>query len=75
MLAVDAYRSVIQFHPEQEPQLLSGIGRIFLQVGTAHEGAWGGPGSLTFPGDSGQLRWDRDASSCDKELAGRAVGE
>lgn len=33
VLAVDAYRSVIQFHPEQEPQLLSGIGRIFLQVG------------------------------------------
>ncbi|XP_045700244.1 trafficking protein particle complex subunit 12 isoform X2 [Phyllostomus hastatus] len=31
VLAVDAYRSVIQFHPEQEPQLLSGIGRIFLQ--------------------------------------------
>lgn len=33
VLAVDAYRSVIQFHPEQEPQLLSGIGRIFLQIG------------------------------------------
>ena len=32
MLAVDAYRSVIQYYPEQEPQLLSGIGRIFLQV-------------------------------------------
>ncbi|KAK1333314.1 hypothetical protein QTO34_006855 [Cnephaeus nilssonii] len=33
VLAVDAYRSAIQFHPEQEPQLLSGIGRIFLQIG------------------------------------------
>nr|XP_036286185.1 trafficking protein particle complex subunit 12 [Pipistrellus kuhlii] len=33
VLAVDAYRSVVQFHPEQEPQLLSGIGRIFLQIG------------------------------------------
>lgn len=39
MLAVDTYRSAIQFHPEQEPQLLSGIGRIFLQVGTARKGA------------------------------------
>lgn len=53
VLAVDAYRSVIQFHPEQEPQLLSGIGRIFLQVGTAREGAWGRPGSLTIPRDWG----------------------
>ncbi|XP_074187737.1 trafficking protein particle complex subunit 12 isoform X2 [Rhinolophus sinicus] len=33
VLAVGAYRSVIQCHPEQEPQLLSGIGRIFLQIG------------------------------------------
>lgn len=33
VLAVDAYRSVIQLQPEQEPQLLSGIGRIFLQIG------------------------------------------
>ncbi|KAG8512375.1 Trafficking protein particle complex subunit 12 [Galemys pyrenaicus] len=32
-LAVDVYRAVIQYHPEQEPQLLSGIGRIFLQIG------------------------------------------
>lgn len=32
VLAVDAYRAVIQFHPEQEPQVLSCIGRIFLQV-------------------------------------------
>lgn len=32
MLAVDAYHSVAKCHPEQEPQLLSGIGRIFLQV-------------------------------------------
>ncbi|XP_054976924.1 trafficking protein particle complex subunit 12 [Sorex araneus] len=33
VLAVDAYHSVIQYHPEQEAQLLSGIGRIFLQIG------------------------------------------
>ncbi|XP_078301181.1 trafficking protein particle complex subunit 12 [Panthera onca] len=33
VLAVDAYHSVIQYYPEQEPQLLSGIGRIFLQIG------------------------------------------
>ncbi|XP_036728642.1 trafficking protein particle complex subunit 12 [Balaenoptera musculus] len=33
VLAVDAYRSVVQYFPEQEPQLLSCIGRIFLQVG------------------------------------------
>ncbi|XP_044147186.1 LOW QUALITY PROTEIN: trafficking protein particle complex subunit 12 [Bufo gargarizans] len=33
VLAVDAYHTVIQYYPEQEPQLLSGIGRIFLQVG------------------------------------------
>nr|KAF6430434.1 trafficking protein particle complex 12 [Molossus molossus] len=33
VLAVDAYRCVIQACPEQEPQLLSGIGRIFLQIG------------------------------------------
>ncbi|XP_078005873.1 trafficking protein particle complex subunit 12 isoform X2 [Phascolarctos cinereus] len=32
VLAVDAYHSVIKYYPEQEPQLLSGIGRIFLQV-------------------------------------------
>jgi hypothetical protein len=32
VLAVDAYREVIKYHPEQEPQLLSGIGRILLQV-------------------------------------------
>ncbi|ELR60996.1 Tetratricopeptide repeat protein 15, partial [Bos mutus] len=31
VLAVDAYRAVVQFHPEQEPQVLSCIGRIFLQ--------------------------------------------
>lgn len=44
VLAVGAYRSVIQCHPEQEPQLLSGIGRIFLQVGAVHtrEPWWGG---------------------------------
>ncbi|XP_025310546.1 trafficking protein particle complex subunit 12 isoform X1 [Canis lupus familiaris] len=33
VLAVDAYHSVIQYYPKQEPQLLSGIGRIFLQIG------------------------------------------
>lgn len=51
MLAVDAYHSVIQYYPEQEPQLLSGIGRIFLQVGAtlgaqamAHSPCLGGPG-------------------------------
>ncbi|XP_043926336.1 trafficking protein particle complex subunit 12 [Protopterus annectens] len=33
VLAVDMYRSIIQYQPEQEPQLLSGIGRIFLQIG------------------------------------------
>ncbi|KAF4019655.1 hypothetical protein G4228_011214 [Cervus hanglu yarkandensis] len=31
VLAVDAYRAVTQFHPEQEPQVLSCIGRISLQ--------------------------------------------
>ncbi|XP_073424246.1 trafficking protein particle complex subunit 12 isoform X2 [Dendrobates tinctorius] len=33
VLAVDAYHTVIRYYPEQEPQLLSGIGRIFLQIG------------------------------------------
>uniref|UniRef100_I3N9C2 Trafficking protein particle complex subunit 12 n=2 Tax=Ictidomys tridecemlineatus TaxID=43179 RepID=I3N9C2_ICTTR len=33
VLAVDAYRMVIKYYPEQEPQLLSGIGRILLQIG------------------------------------------
>ncbi|KAM7060385.1 trafficking protein particle complex subunit 12 isoform 1-T2 [Acridotheres tristis] len=33
VLAVDAYLSVIKYYPQQEPQLLSGIGRIFLQIG------------------------------------------
>ncbi|KAG8445594.1 hypothetical protein GDO86_010391 [Hymenochirus boettgeri] len=33
VLAVDAYHTVIKHYPEQEPQLLSGIGRIFLQIG------------------------------------------
>ncbi|KAK2093383.1 hypothetical protein P7K49_029912 [Saguinus oedipus] len=32
VLAVEAYHSVITYYPEQEPQLLSGIGRIALQV-------------------------------------------
>ncbi|XP_029396633.1 trafficking protein particle complex subunit 12 isoform X1 [Mus pahari] len=31
VLAVDAYLTVIKYYPEQEPQLLSGIGRILLQ--------------------------------------------
>ncbi|XP_034808418.1 trafficking protein particle complex subunit 12 isoform X6 [Pan paniscus] len=31
VLAVEAYHSVIKYYPEQEPQLLSGIGRISLQ--------------------------------------------
>ncbi|XP_069462132.1 trafficking protein particle complex subunit 12 [Ambystoma mexicanum] len=33
VLAVDAYHTVIKYYPEQEAQLLSGIGRIFLQIG------------------------------------------
>lgn len=33
VLAVDMYLSVIQYQPEQEPQLLSGIGRLLLQIG------------------------------------------
>ncbi|XP_075057600.1 trafficking protein particle complex subunit 12 isoform X2 [Mixophyes fleayi] len=33
VLAVDAYHTVTEYYPEQEPQLLSGIGRIFLQIG------------------------------------------
>ncbi|XP_012512410.1 PREDICTED: trafficking protein particle complex subunit 12 [Propithecus coquereli] len=33
VLAVQAYHAVIQCCPEQEPQLLSGIGRISLQIG------------------------------------------
>nr|XP_044998952.1 trafficking protein particle complex subunit 12 isoform X2 [Jaculus jaculus] len=33
VLAMDAYHAVIKYHPEQEPQLLSGIGRILLQIG------------------------------------------
>ncbi|KAM4772849.1 trafficking protein particle complex subunit 12 [Rhinophrynus dorsalis] len=33
VLAVDAYHTVIKYYPEQEPQILSGIGRIFLQIG------------------------------------------
>ncbi|XP_032209326.1 trafficking protein particle complex subunit 12 isoform X2 [Mustela erminea] len=33
VLAVDAYHAAIRHCPEQEPQLLSGIGRIFLQIG------------------------------------------
>lgn len=33
VLAVDAYLTVIKYYPEQEPQLLSGIGRILLQIG------------------------------------------
>ncbi|XP_032150140.1 trafficking protein particle complex subunit 12 isoform X3 [Sapajus apella] len=33
VLAVEAYHSVITYYPEQQPQLLSGIGRIALQIG------------------------------------------
>ncbi|XP_068793351.1 trafficking protein particle complex subunit 12 isoform X2 [Struthio camelus] len=33
VLAVDAYHTVIKYCPQQEPQVLSGIGRIFLQIG------------------------------------------
>ncbi|XP_062490582.1 trafficking protein particle complex subunit 12 isoform X3 [Pezoporus occidentalis] len=33
VLAVDAYHTIIKYYPQQEPQLLSGIGRIFLQIG------------------------------------------
>ncbi|XP_071999607.1 trafficking protein particle complex subunit 12 isoform X2 [Engystomops pustulosus] len=33
VLAVDAYHTVMEYYPKQEPQLLSGIGRIFLQIG------------------------------------------
>uniref|UniRef100_A0A8C8Z161 Trafficking protein particle complex subunit 12 n=1 Tax=Prolemur simus TaxID=1328070 RepID=A0A8C8Z161_PROSS len=33
VLAVEAYHAVIRCCPEQEPQLLSGIGRISLQIG------------------------------------------
>ncbi|XP_053315848.1 trafficking protein particle complex subunit 12 [Spea bombifrons] len=33
VLAVDTYHTVIKYYPEQEPQLLSGVGRIFLQIG------------------------------------------
>ncbi|KAM3595545.1 uncharacterized protein V6R79_024864 [Siganus canaliculatus] len=33
VLAVETYHSIIQYEPEQKVQLLSGIGRIFLQIG------------------------------------------
>uniref|UniRef100_UPI0037E86F96 trafficking protein particle complex subunit 12 n=1 Tax=Semicossyphus pulcher TaxID=241346 RepID=UPI0037E86F96 len=33
VLAVETYHSIIQFEPQQRVQLLSGIGRIFLQIG------------------------------------------
>uniref|UniRef100_A0A8C3WAU5 Trafficking protein particle complex subunit 12 n=1 Tax=Catagonus wagneri TaxID=51154 RepID=A0A8C3WAU5_9CETA len=33
VLAVDAYHAVVRYLPEQEPQVLSCIGRIFLQIG------------------------------------------
>lgn len=32
VLAVETYYSIIQYEPQQRVQLLSGIGRIFLQV-------------------------------------------
>ncbi|XP_047466485.1 trafficking protein particle complex subunit 12 [Mugil cephalus] len=33
ILAVETYHSIIQYEPQQRVQLLSGIGRIFLQIG------------------------------------------
>ncbi|CAL8299367.1 unnamed protein product [Boreogadus saida] len=33
VLAVEIYHSIIQYEPQQRVQLLSGIGRIFLQIG------------------------------------------
>uniref|UniRef100_A0A6Q2YM97 Trafficking protein particle complex subunit 12 n=1 Tax=Esox lucius TaxID=8010 RepID=A0A6Q2YM97_ESOLU len=33
VLAVEIYHSIIQYEPQQRLQLLSGIGRIFLQIG------------------------------------------
>ncbi|KAK5857118.1 hypothetical protein PBY51_010384 [Eleginops maclovinus] len=33
VLAVETYHSIIQYEPHQRVQLLSGIGRIFLQIG------------------------------------------
>ncbi|XP_051502171.1 trafficking protein particle complex subunit 12-like [Myxocyprinus asiaticus] len=33
VLAVETYKSIIEYEPEQKVQLLSGIGRIFLQIG------------------------------------------
>lgn len=35
VLAVETYHSIIQYEPQQRVQLLSGIGRIFLQIGDA----------------------------------------
>ncbi|XP_068608565.1 trafficking protein particle complex subunit 12 [Brachionichthys hirsutus] len=33
ILAVETYHSIVQYEPQQRVQLLSGIGRIFLQIG------------------------------------------
>ncbi|TWW71635.1 Trafficking protein particle complex subunit 12 [Takifugu flavidus] len=33
VLAVETYHSIIQYEPQQRVQVLSGIGRIFLQIG------------------------------------------
>ncbi|XP_077394260.1 trafficking protein particle complex subunit 12 isoform X2 [Festucalex cinctus] len=33
VLAVEIYQSIIEYEPQQRAQLLSGIGRIFLQIG------------------------------------------
>ncbi|XP_067312318.1 trafficking protein particle complex subunit 12 [Pseudorasbora parva] len=33
VLAVETYLSIIEYEPEQSVQLLSGIGRVFLQIG------------------------------------------
>ncbi len=37
VLAVETYHSIIEYEPEQRVQLLSGIGRIFLQVRALHQ--------------------------------------
>lgn len=38
VLAVETYHSIIQYEPQQRVQLLSGIGRIFLQVCASPDG-------------------------------------
>uniref|UniRef100_A0A672RC54 Trafficking protein particle complex subunit 12 n=1 Tax=Sinocyclocheilus grahami TaxID=75366 RepID=A0A672RC54_SINGR len=41
VLAVETYHSIIEYEPEQRVQLLSGIGRIFLQVRAETPGVTG----------------------------------